>query len=162
MAYLKLQQSRAINVIPEDGINIPSPSAVSADGVNESAGDVITDGSKTFKKSVKVGDTVYNTTTNHIAIVVSVNDDTEITVSANMFNIGDSYKIFSTVDVRTEPCVLYVGYVKPDSLAYLTVMTADGDIVTLANPAQGFVLPVQVVRVLKTGTENVDNIIALW
>jgi hypothetical protein len=159
MAYQKLQQSRAINVIPSDDINIPSPAAVSATGTNESDGTTIIDSTKDFLSSVKVNDTVYNVTANEISTVIAIVGNDELEVSGGSFTIGDEYKIFSTFDVRTEACVLYVGSSEAEQT--LTVLTADNDIVTLTNPAQGFVLPLQVKRVLATGTD-VTNIVALW
>lgn len=162
MAYLKLQQGRAIDVIPNDKINIPSPSAVSAVGVNEASGYVIQDSTKDFIRSVKIGDTVYNTTTSQVSTVSSISDIDTVTVVDDIFNGGDGYKIFSTTDVKTEPCVLYIGRTNQDVENTLTVLTADGDVVTLYNPAEGFVLPIQVRRVFSTGTDNVLNIVALW
>lgn len=162
MAYQKLQQSRAINVIPNDDINIPSPAALSASGVNEDEGTTIIDLTKNFLNSVKVNDTVYNTTTNEISKVIAIVSETELEVSRGTFGIGDEYKIYSTFDVKTEPCVLYVGRTNAGSDSTLTVLTASGDVVTLYNPAEGFVLPIQVLRVLESGTTDVENIIALW
>jgi hypothetical protein len=160
MAYQKLQQGRAINVIPSDDINIPSPSAVAAVGVNESADDKIIDSTKDFTKSVKVNDTIYNLTTNEISYVTEIVAADELKVAnSSLFTIGDEYKIFSTVDVRTEPCVLYVG--TSGAAKTLKVLTADKDIVTLVAPAAGFVIPLQVLRVFDTGTD-VTNIVALW
>lgn len=160
MAYQKLQQGRAINVIPSDDINIPSPSAVAAVGVNESADDKIIDSTKDFTKSVKVNDTIYNLTTNEISYVTEIVAADELKVAnSSLFTIGDEYKIFSTVDVRTEPCVLYVG--TSGAAKTLKVLTADKDIVTLVAPAAGFVIPLQVLRVFATGTD-VTNIVALW
>jgi hypothetical protein len=160
MAYQKLQQGRAINVIPSDNINIPSPSAIAAVGVNESTDDKIIDSTKDFTKSVKVNDTVYNLTTNEISYVTEIVAADELKVAdSSLFTIGDEYKIFSTVDVRTEPCVLYIG--TSGAAKTLKVLTADKDIVTLVAPAAGFVIPLQVLRVFDTGTD-VTNIVALW
>jgi hypothetical protein len=161
MAYQKLQQYRAINVIPNDEINIPSPSAVSAEGVNENSagGHTLEDSTKDFVKSVKVNDTVYNLTTNQIAYVTGIVSETVLLVNNPMFSIGDEYKIFSTVDVRTESCVLYVGTSVSGST--LKVLTAGNDIITLVAPAAGFVIPLQVLRVFENGTD-VTNIVALW
>lgn len=160
MAYQKLQQGRAINVIPSDDINIPSPSAVAAVGINESTDDKIIDSTKDFTKSVKVNDTIYNLTTNEISYVTEIVAADELKVAnSSLFTIGDEYKIFSTVDVRTEPCVLYVG--TSGAAKTLKVLTADKDIVTLVAPAAGFVIPLQVLRVFDTGTD-VTNIVALW
>ena len=159
MAYQKLQQGRAINVIPSDSINIPSPSAVSAVGVNESVDDKIIDSTKNFINSVKLNDTVYNLTTNEISYVTEIVAADEIKVADSIFSTGDEYKVFSTVDVKTEPCVLYVG--TSGTASTLKVLTADKDIVTLVAPAAGFVIPLQVFRVFDTGTD-VTNIVALW
>ena len=162
MAYLKLQQGRAIEVIPNDDINIPSPSAIAAVGVNESSGNIIKDSTKDFTKSVKIGDVVYNTTSLKIANVVNIDSANTVTISDDIFDVGsvDGYKIFSTTDVRTEPCVLYIGGSSDGSS--LKVLTADDDIITFYNPARGFVLPVQVKRVFKEGTIDISEIVALW
>lgn len=159
MAYQKLQQSRAINVIPSDDINIPSPAALSASGTNQDSGTTITDSTKKFLNSVKLNDTVYNVTADEVSKVIAITSDTELEVSGGTFTVGDEYKIFSTFDVKTEACVLYVG--GSEAGQTLKVLTADNDIVTMVNPAEGFVLPLQVKRVFATGTD-VTNIIALW
>jgi hypothetical protein len=160
MAYQKLQQGRAINVIPSNDINIPSPSAVSAVGITGSATpSYIENNDADFFKSVRVNDTVYNLTTNQITYVVGFVSSTILRVNEEIFSVGDEYKIFSTVDVRTEPCVLYVGTSGAEKT--LKVLTADKDIVTLVAPAAGFVIPLQVLRVFDTGTDVAD-IVALW
>jgi hypothetical protein len=156
MAYQKLQVGRAINVIPSDDINIPSPSAVSAEGVNESVDDKILDSTKNFINSVKLNDTVYNLTTNEVTYVTEIIAPDEVKVADSIFSIGDQYKIFSTVDVKTEPCVLYVG-----SKGTLRVTTSSGDEVTFVNIQDGSFIPVQVLKVFSTGT-TASNIVALW
>jgi hypothetical protein len=161
MAYQKLQQGRAINVIPSDDINIPSPSAVAAVGANQSTNpDYIENNDADFFKSVKVNDTVYNTTSNQISYVVEIQSEKIVKIANPIFSSGDEYKIFSTVDVRTEPCVLYIGTTASVTKT-LRVLTADKDIVTLVAPAAGFVIPLQVLRVFETGTDITD-IVALW
>ena len=158
MAYLKLQQGRAIDVVPNDEINIPSPSAVSAVGVNESDGTSIVDSTKDFTKSVKIGDVVYNTTSLKIAKVISIDSADTVTISDDIFTsgVGDGYKIFSTTDIRTEACVLYTG-----SGGTIRVITSSGDDVTFKTAAAGIVLPVQVVRVLSADT-TATGLVALW
>jgi hypothetical protein len=53
-------------------------------------------------------------------------------------------------------CVLYVG-----TGGNLAVVTVGGDSIVFANVQEGSFIPIQVLRVLATGT-NASNIIALW
>lgn len=159
MAYQKLQAGLAVDVIPSDTINIPVPNVVVSD---------ITDVSVTLNKlndatvdfvelNVKVGDTVYNTSTTGIAKVVQVEDANTLVLSANIFSsASQNYIIYSSGDYPNQGCVLYVG-----GAGDLAVVTSSGSEVTLVGVLAGSFIPVQVLRVEATNT-TATNIVALW
>ena len=61
MAYQKLQGRRAINVYPQDGVIVPSPSDKITSGSNTSvvANELVDSGADFTSKNVKAGFTVY-------------------------------------------------------------------------------------------------------
>jgi hypothetical protein len=69
---------------------------------------------------------------------------------------SDTVNIPSISGGVNDGCVLYVG-----TTGDLTVITTGQDEVTFANVQGGSFIPVQVVRVLSTGT-TASNIVALW
>lgn len=157
MAIQTLQASRAISVIPDDNIVIPMP-YVAASGtmgapilpgfINDATATFITD-------NVKVGDVVYNTTTNAaIATVTSVNSETQLNLSASLGVAADDYTIYTAGNNNS--CLIYVG-VGGD----VAIETSAGDQVTLVGLPTGSFVPVHLVKVMSTGT-TATSIIALW
>ena len=167
MAYQKLQVSRALEVIPDDSINIPSPSSKVTSGAattTETSPNLnrLTNSGGLFEsKGVAVGDVVYvlhASGTNQITTVASVDSETQLTLSDNVsFVSGDSYRIFRAG--QNNGCILYIGNVPSGGV--LRVLTAGGDDITLKGIVQGSYTPVQVVRVFASDT-NATDIIALW
>lgn len=157
MAYQKLQVSRALRVFPSDNADIPFPSATAAGTSTTVVANELQDSSATFvTRNVSVGDVVYNTTTSTAATVTRVIDNTRIILNANIFTvIGNSYIIYAQNQV-SNGCVLYIG-----TGGNLRVLTEAGDDVTFVNVLGGTTLPVQLIRVLSTGT-TASNIVAMW
>ena len=69
---------------------------------------------------------------------------------------SDTVNIPSISGGVNDGCVLYVG-----TIGDLTVITTGQDEVTFVNVQGGSFIPVQVLRVLSTGT-TASNIVALW
>ena len=155
MAYEKLQGRRAINVIPDDTVIVPSPSDLvasgSADGVAASS---LEDSTANFTNKVIPGATVYNTTNNTVATVTKV-EDTVLGLSSNLFPLGtEDYKVYNTNN--SQGPVLFVG-----TGGNLNIATVGGDEVLLTNLNNASFIPIMVSRVLSTNT-SCSDIIALW
>ena len=97
MAYQKLQAGRAWQVnnsdntdIPNIGISGPSGSTTSGSATQ------LIDSSATFLTSgVKLNMIVVNTTDGTQAVVIGIDDDNTLTVSANIFAVsGKNYEIY--------------------------------------------------------------------
>ena len=159
MAYQKLQAGLAVDVIPSDTVNIPVPNVVVSDISDVSVTlNKLNDSTVDFVElNVKVGDTVYNTSTTGIAKVVQVEDANTLVLSANIFSsASQNYTIYSSADYPNQGCVLYVG-----GAGDLAVVTSSGSEVTLVGVLAGSFIPVQVLRVESTNT-TATNIVALW
>ena len=164
MPNLKLQVSRALNVIPSDYTNIPMPNVITYGVVTGTSVGILIDSLKNFSSSgvnplnVQVGDIVYNITANQAAMVTSVDSATQLTLNAAItINIADAYTLYSGTNITgtVEPCVLYVG-----TGGDLEVVTAGGDTVYLIGVPSGTFLPIQVIRV--SAFSIASNIVALW
>ena len=155
MAYEKLQGRRAINVIPNDTVVVPSPSDLVASGTADGlAASSLEDSTANFTNKVIPGATVYNTTNNTIAKVTGVSG-TVLTLSANIFPVGnEDYKVYNT-DNSQGP-VLFVG-----TGGNLNIATVGGDEVLLTNLNNASFIPIMVSKVLSTNT-SCSDIIALW
>lgn len=157
MAYQRLQVGRALGVIPSDTINIPNVAAVATSGTSntifesnklfDTTGRFITD-------SVKVGDIVYAGT--QASKVTEIINDTLLAIDGTTIASGVDYTIYSQVDNPSNGCTLYVGLA-----GNLTVQTVGGDVVQFTGVPTGSFIPVQVLKVMSTGTDA-QNIVALW
>ena len=157
MAYQRLQVGRALGVIPSDTINIPNVAAVATSGTSntifesnklfDTTGSFITD-------SVKVGDIVYAGT--QASKVTEIINDTLLAIDGTTIASGVDYTIYSQVDNPSNGCTLYVGLA-----GNLTVQTVGGDVVQFTGVPTGSFIPVQVLKVMSTGTDA-QNIVALW
>lgn len=155
MAYEKLQGRRAINVIPDDTVIVPSPSDLVASGTADGlAASSLEDSTANFTNKVIPGATVYNTTNNTVATVTKV-EKTVLVLSSNIFPLGtEDYKVYNT-DNSQGP-VLFVG-----TGGNLNIATVGGDEVLLTNLNNASFIPIMVSRVLSTNT-SCSDIIALW
>ena len=163
MPNLKLQVSRALNVIKSNATNIPMPSFITSSVTTSTVTDKLVDSTNNFSSSgvnplnIQIGDTVYNTTSSTAATITNVDSATQLTLNLDIMVSGDSYILYSGTNMAgsIEPCVLYVG-VGGD----LDVITAGGDNIVFVNVPTGTFFPVQVIKVQDTTTAT--NIVALW
>ncbi len=158
MPNLKLQVSRALNVIPSVNTNIPMPNVIVTSAATSTTANKLVDSTKNFiTLGVKVGDIIYNTTGNSAATITNVDSATQLSLNANIMTSGDNYTLYLGTNIAgaIEPCVLYVGVG-----GNLNVTTAGGDVVNFVGIAAGTFLPVQVIRVNSVVTAT--DIIALW
>lgn len=159
MQYLKTHYGRAIPVILSETVNIPNPA-------NLGLSSLTTDGDS----FLLIDDTV-TFTTNLIGSIVVVDDSSIATVvgfvDEHALELSDDiatspglpYKIYNSKP--NEGCSLYI---PAETTAKLKVLTAGGDIVTFekcGDTSSSMILPVQVLRVFKNGTE-LNDLVALW
>ncbi len=155
MAYQKLQAGSAIPVVPSDTISIPAGDGVQESGTTTGTGADLEDSSASFLTTVKVGYIVVDNDTPSISTVVSVDSNTELTLSGGTtLASGVSYTIYASPE--TNGCALYVGVTGDVKVK----MASGKDVVFTAVPAGSF-MPTNVLQVFATGT-TATNIVALW
>jgi hypothetical protein len=163
MPNLKLQVSRALKVMPSFNTNIPMPNVIVSSSTTGALAGKLIDTSVNFSSvgvnplNVKVGDTIYNLSSNTAAMVTKVDSATQLSVNGGLMTSFNSYTLYSGTNIAgsVEPCVLYVGVG-----GSLNVTTAGGDVVDFVGIASGTFLPVQVIRV--NYVTAASDIIALW
>jgi hypothetical protein len=156
MAYQKLQAGRAWSVNTSDNTDIPDIGTAGPTGTTTSGSATqLIDSNATFLTSgVQLNMIIVNTTDNTQAVVIGIENDTTLTVSANIFAAsGKAYEIYGG---DQEGAVLYIG-----TAGNLKVTTVAGDEVTFQGINTGAFFPVHVKKVWATGT-SASNIIALW
>ena len=154
------QPVSAIRVIPSDGINIPQPGSV-VEGNSSTNGTTLTDATALFKTNfISGGDVIYVGTEIHE--VLSVDSETVITLKTAVAAAAPfAYKIFKgnggALKNGYDGYSLFVG-----TAGDLTVLTpgAGQDETVLVNVANASFIPLQVIRVLASGT-TATNILAL-
>lgn len=154
--YQKLQTTVGLNIVPSDNADIPSDAVIKS-GINTGiVANQLQDSAAIFQtNNVQVGDIVYNNTTLQAATVTQVLSQTNILLNANIFlSAGQSYTIYE--QNQQNASVLYIG-----TGGNLRVATAGGQIVNFVNVLGGTTLPVQILKVLSTGT-TASNIVAMW
>jgi len=153
MAYQKLQAERALKVIPSDTINIPNVAGPSVSGTTTGdAANKLVDSTASFTSNL-LGYIVYNTSDSTVATVTAVDDANTLSLSADIMDSGEAYTLYAD---DNNGCVLQTGLA-----GTIRVLTIGGDDVTFSVVAGAFV-PVQVKRVLESGTVSPNDIIALW
>ena len=164
------QPTQAITVIPSDTINIPEPGSYLTGG-NTGTGTTLTTagakflgtfnaGNTGYSNRVAAGDVIYQGTT--IVTVVSVDSDTQLTVSAALTGGGATYEIYrgnggaqTQLPAGNEGFSLFVG-----TAGNLAVIPASStDTVVLNNVPDSSFIPLQVTRVVAATTAS--NIVAL-
>ena len=157
MAYHKLQTSVGLNIVSTDNADIPSVSVVETGTNSTTVANALEDLSATFvTNGVQVGDVVYNNVTLQVATITKVIDNTRLLLNANIFlSTAESYTIYAQSQVKNA-AVLFIGVG-----GTLRVITAGGQDITFNAILGGTFLPVQVLKVFKTGT-TATNLIALW
>ena len=159
----KLQTSRALAVIPSDTVPIPNPFPMVSGTATDTQSNSLEDATKDFLGlGVRIGDVVYNTSTNTSAVVIadpSLSGPDILSLSTMSVTSGDTYIIYQNSPLSGEPnagCVLYVG-----TGGDITAVTAGGDTVTFSQVPTGTFVPVNVVQVLANGTDA-EKLVALW
>ena len=160
MAYQRLQVGRALGVIPSDTINIPNVAATATSGTTTNPsgppGSLLADNTKNFPElGVKVGDIIVAGNDIYTVIDLKGASYLEVSGSSDVAN-GTAYTIYSQADSPSNGCTLYVGLA-----GNLTVETVGGDVVQFTGVPTGSFIPVQVLKVMSTGTDA-QNIVALW
>ena len=154
MANQKLQPERAIPVVPNTTIDIPSPAhAITFNDVTSLSTGKLIDSAASFESlGIEADDIVVSYGgTPAITRVASVDSDTQLTLDTDIFTIiGEDYTIYKNIP---SPALLYVG-----GAGDIAVQTSGDDAVTFKNIPAGTFIPVHVVRV-KTATAT--DIIAL-
>lgn len=156
MGYQKLQVQRAIGVIPQDGVPVPSPSGIKRSSSNTSVvvNQLVDAAANFISAGVLPGDVIYNTTTSTSTIVMTVVNATTIVVKDDIFlATPNAYSIYSPA--TGDGPVLYVG-IGGD----LNVVTDGGDTVLFENVQGGTFLPVMVKEV-KSSFTTAQGIVAL-
>ncbi len=160
MKFLKTHYGRAINVIPSDTVNIPNPAGLGMTGLCYAVqGNKLVSETPVFTTNL-LGAIVVNTTTNAIANVIGFESATKLLLDADIFTTdGDGYAIYNSDN--NQGCSIYIPAQEPNDLEVLTV---GGDIIQFeacGDLNASTILPVNVLRVLNTGTKITD-LIALW
>jgi hypothetical protein len=163
MAYQRLQVGRALPITPNDNFEIPQIAAIqnSVSGTSTPAsgptGNFLADSTKNFPAlGVEVGDIVV--AGNEVYTVIGLTGTTFVEISGSTdVNAGTPYTIYRIAEgIKNNGCTLYVGLA-----GNLTVQTVGGDVVQFTGVPTGSFLPVQVLKVMSTGTDA-QNIVALW
>ena len=159
------QPTQALDVIPDNFINIPEPEAYIKKGTQDAAtGTTVTDATAKFlgvfnatktgySNKVAAGDVIY--TAGNILTVVKVISDTELEASGSVTN-GDKFQIYRANTASSEGFSLFVG-----GQGDIAVIPASSDeTVIMQNIPDSSFVPLQVKRVLASNT-TATNIIAL-
>ena len=161
MPTQKLQPSRALQVHPSE---YPIPSlAILTTGSQIGESSILESPTANFiTNGVSPGDIIYvyddGGVFSFVTQVIGIINEIEVQV-ANNINVDYSFVIYqqsAMSGLGNQGCVLYVG-----TGGSLTVTTSGNDVVTFVNIQSGTFFPVNVVKVLSTGT-TCSNIIALW
>ena len=176
MSVFKTTFSRALQVIPSDNCNVPSPILL-IEGVNTGYNvltpNVLTDTSVEFSKrvasqaagsnnntqfAVNTGDVVYRYDNGSAATIVNVIDRFNLLLSNDIFGGETNIEYFiyqegAKTGLGNTGCYLYIG----ESDINYEVLTIGGDRVTFTKPQVGTVLPVQIIKLISGGSA-----IALW
>lgn len=166
MSVFKTTFSRALYVSPSDYADIPFPTVITS-GINQGAVSfqLNGDGTSFITDNIQAGDIVYNTISGSSATVVTVINQEEIQLNANIFpNDNEQYIIYQAspqTGLSNQGCYLYIGS-STENNGVVVVTTIGGDVVPFYGVLEGTVLPIQVIKLHATGTENVNKIIALW
>ena len=96
MSYQRLQPTKAIAIVPVDGLKLPESKVAGISGVTSLGTNKLFDSTSAvnFIEVVPIGSTVYNLLTGTGATVVGVNGQYELTLSADIFTaVGEIYVV---------------------------------------------------------------------
>lgn len=171
MSSVKLNPTRALQVIASDDCNIPTPNllveGVVTDNINplelfdENASFYVTNSSDEREYKVNSGDVVYFYGSGLAATVVEVIDENTLLLNASVPIVDEEYKIYQQSPVtgaQNQGCLLYIGGTTP--VGALDVNTIGGERMIVSGVPHGM-FNIQVNKVWKNGT-TVGEIYALW
>lgn len=155
MSSLKLQGSRWMKIYPSDNAPIPYPDSIAyGTTTSTSSGKLVDSGATFIADSLLVGMIVYNTTDETAAVIDSIDSETQLTLNANIFTSGETYKIYNRPQDQG-PC-LYVGLG-----GNFRAVNVSGDSEIFKNVPDGSYHPIHVSQVMETDTDA-EDIIAIW
>ena len=161
MATQKLQVSRALAVTPSDFANIPFPATKNTGTNTAVVPNQLVDthaGVNFYDLTIREGDIVY--ANSQAATVTKIVSATVLELNNDIFAVvATSYTIYQAsaqTGSENDGCVLYIG-----TGGDLRVITHGGDDVTYAGLVAGNFYPVQILKVMSSGT-LASNIIAHW
>jgi len=156
MSTFTLVYTRVAEVYPSNDVNIPFPNAVKAGSTSDVGAYLLIDDTVDFVAiGIKVGDTVFNASTQLYALVTAVATN-ELTLSLDIFLTTDDYVIYQGVN---NGCYIYIPTSDPGEI--LQVETIGGDNVYIFDPPAG-VFPLQVKKVLTSTTYIGGRLLAMW
>ena len=170
MAYQRLQPTRALPIIPVDGLLLPggpgSKVAQKASVTSVSPFELIDNLTEIpFHSIIKAGDTVYNLTAGLGARVIGVPIDNTplpnppesftLTLSEDIFTvIGEKYTVYSVVEGGG--ATIYVG-----TGGSISGKTAGGDDIFLNNIPDGSIVPI-LMSVINSTNTTASEMYGLW
>jgi hypothetical protein len=156
MSTFTLVYTRVAEVYPSDDVNIPFPNVVKAGSASDVGAYLLIDDTVDFVAiGIKVGDTVFNASTQLYALVTAVATN-ELTLSLDIFLTTDDYVIYQGVN---NGCYIYIPTTETGQI--LQVETIGGDNVYIFDPPAG-VFPLQVKKVLTSTTYTGSRLLAMW
>lgn len=177
MAYQKLQSRNALAIIKSDTVLIPDPNtivvlktatgAVSLQGNFGTVNTLTMSSGQFLSAGINVGAIIYNTTAGEAYYVVSVDSDTQLTISGG--GAGGATDVFSIYNKATTGCTLFVGKggavrVQMAGMNGNSNARIDGPInymVDFAAIADASFLPIQIVRVNENKSVALQ-MVAMW
>lgn len=160
MAYQKLNASRALRIVFSDTIPIPNIATQTADGsATATTVGKLVDSAKDFVTlGIKPGFIIYNTTDTTAALVTAVDSATTLSISADVFVSGETYKIFA--EEEKNGCLLKIGDAGAGT-KITRVLTSGKDDLKIEGATNGETTGLQVLKVFSTST-TITSAYALW
>ena len=159
MAYQRLQVNNSIDVIPSDTVPIPDPATfvLEQGATNMSVAGIVT-GTGFENKGILQGAILYAGTSKKAYTVVSVDSDTQLTVTPSVIAAGSEYiTIFNSATLGASLYVSTLGNVSVEMASQRNQPDASlGGInpALFINVAQGSFMPILVTRVNATNTTS--------
>ena len=157
MAYQRLQVSNAIQVIPSDTVPIPNPATLvlSGSGAANVAGVLTQAGAKFTEAGIQKNAIVYAQTSGNAYTVVSVDSDTQLTVTPSV--AGAPIEAYAIYNAPTLGATLYVGGIGNVSVEMAANKDVNASIpgqnpISFSNVPQGSFMPTLVTRVNASST----------
>lgn len=156
MSVIKPGYTRALEAYA--GPVIPYPTLITSGTTTSNIANKLVNTAENFlSDGISPGDVVYNDATKTSARVVSIDSNTQLTLSSNLFTSSpEAYRVFKMSDRDTNGnpgCALYA-----PAAGTISFTTIGGDAITIAVVA-GAIIPLQARSITST---SVIGLIALW